>query len=255
MKALLAITNWSNRLTRLLAAGFVIVILFALGPTVYVDGQHLVSLPWGGLWNLPIAKSAEPSRFMVFGYLVLGIGLSLWLAQVTKSKLVRAARWGLGMLSLAAVLADLPTFAEVVVPPTSTNYQPALPFSQMTNEIPAFFTGGTYKQYIKPGETVVVLSHRGNAGMLFQAYTDFYFKVAGGFINASLSRTDALPYPVALLSYATKPRIAEFKAYAKQAKIGALIVERGWSEQWMYVFGKIGYKATTVGGVTVFTAQ
>jgi hypothetical protein len=253
--ALLAITNWSNRLTRLLVAGFVVVILFAVGPTVYVDGQHLVSLPWGGLWNLPIAKSAEPSRFMVFGYLVLGIGLSLWLAQVTNSKLVRAARWGLGMLSLAAVLADLPTFAEVVVPPTSTNYQPALPLSQMTNEIPAFFTGGTYKQYIKPGETVVVLSHRGNAGMLFQAYTDFYFKVAGGFINASLSRTDALPYPVALLSYATKPRIAEFKAYAKQAKIGALIVERGWSEQWMYVFGKIGYKATTVGGVTVFTAQ
>ena len=29
-------------------------------------------------------------------------------------------------------------------------------------------------------------------------------------------------------------------------------MERDYSEHWMYVFGKIGMKAVTVGGVTIF---
>jgi hypothetical protein len=250
---LLAVTTWSSRVTRLLAVGFVITIAFAVGPTIYVDGQQLVTLPWSGMWNLPIAKSAEPSRFIVFGYLILGVGLSLWLARLTRSWLLRAARWGLGLLAIAAIFADLPTFAEVVVPPPAYHWQPAIPSDKMTDEIPTFFTQGLYKHYLKPGETVVILSHRGNAGMLFQAYTGFYFNIAGGFINASLSRPDALPIQVALLSYPTRARANAFRAYIKSDKIGALIVERAWSEHWMYVFTKIGLKTTTVGGVTIFT--
>ncbi len=253
---LLAVTRWSSRVTRLLAVGFVVIVLFAVGPNVYVDGQQLVALPWSGFWNLPIAKSAEPGRFMVFGYLALGIGLSLWLAELTKSRLVRAARWALGMLALAAIFADLPTFAEVVTPPQPPGYKSALPTETPTDALPSFLTKGTYKQYIKPGETVVVISHRGNAGMLFQAYTGFYFKIAGGFINASLSQTDALPVPVEDLTYLPgkvgAQRVADFRAYVKSAHIGALIVERDWSEHWMYVFGRLGLKTTTVGGVTIF---
>ena len=248
---LFAVTSWSNRVTRLLVVGFVVVIALAVGPVVYVDGRQLVTLPWSGFWSLPIAKSAEPSRFMVFGYLVLGIALSLWLAALTRSRLLRAARWGLGILALAAIFADLPTFAEVVVPPPPA-YKPALPGQTETNTLPAFLTTGMYQKYIKPGETVVIVSHRGNAGMLFQAYTGFYFKIAGGFINASLSREDALPVPVAMLSYPTGARVDAFKSYVKSAKIGAIIVEQSWSENWMYVFGKIGLKSTTVGGVTIY---
>jgi len=243
---------WSNRVVRLLALSFVVVLALAAGPNVMVDGKQVVALPWGGIWHLPILRSAEPVRFMLFAYLILAIALALWLAQLTRSRLVQAARWGLGVLALAAIFANLPTFAEVVVPPKPTHWKQAIPSAQTTNEIPTFFTHGLYQHYLKPGENVVILSHRGNAAMLFQADTGFYFNIAGGFINASLSRIDALPYPVALLSHTTKPRIANFHAYAKSAKIGALIVERAWSEHWMYVFGKIGYKGITVGGVTIF---
>jgi hypothetical protein len=158
------------------------------------------------------------------------------------------------VLALAAIFADAPTFAEVVVPPPAahSHWKQAIPTDQLTDTIPPFFTAGLYRQYIKPGETVVILSHRGNAGMMFQAYTGFYFNIAGGFINASLSQPDAVPYPVELLSHPTKQRVANFKAYIKSAHVGALVVERAWSEHWMYVFGKIGLKTTTVGGVTVF---
>jgi hypothetical protein len=254
----LAVFSWSNRLVRLLVLFFVVDIALAVGPNLYIDGKKVVHLPWGFIWSLPILKSAEPMRFIDFGYLVLSVALALWLAQLTKSKLVRAARWGLGMLALAAIFANLPTFAEVVNPPTPkpTNWKEAIPTAQLPDQLPTFFTEGLYKQYITPGETVVILSHRGNAGMEFQAYTDFYFKLAGGFINASLTKADALPTPVENLSHLPgavgAQRIADFKAYVKSAHIGALIVERAWSEHWMYVFGPLGMKATTVGGVTVF---
>jgi hypothetical protein len=92
--------------------------------------------------------------------------------------------------------------------------------------------------------------------MMFQAYTGFYFNIAGGFINASLSQVDAVPAPVENLSHLPgkvgKQRIADFKTYVKSAHIGAIIVERDWSEHWMYVFSKLGLKTTTVGGVTIF---
>ena len=251
----LAVFGWSSRLIRMLVLSFVIVIVFAAGPDLMVDGKQVVALPWAGMWSLPFLRSAEPIRFIDFAYLVLAIVLAFWLAKVTKSRLLRAARWGLGMLALAAIFADLPTFAEVVVPPPPVHWKPAIPSAKQTDLLPAFFTKGMYRKYLHQGETVVVLSHRGNAGMLFQAYTDFYFKIAGGFINASLSRGDALPIQVALLSHPTKPREAEFRAYLKSAKIGALIVEQDWSEHWMYVFGPLGLQAKTVGGVVVFTTK
>jgi hypothetical protein len=88
--------------------------------------------------------------------------------------------------------------------------------------------------------------------MLFQADADFYFRNAGGFINASLNSTNALPLPVARLGYPSPAREQEFLRYIHRAGVGAIIVERAWSEKWMDVFGKLGMPGTTVGGVTVY---
>jgi hypothetical protein len=249
----LAITSWrTSRLVRLLVIGFVATIVLAIGPYLMVGGKQLLTLPWSGLWSLPIFKSAEPIRFIDFTYLVLGLALSLWLATLTTSWLVRAARWALGIVALAAMFADLPTFATVVAVPAPRTWIPATSLKQ-TNAIPEFFTDGAYKKYIQPGATVVVVSHRGNAGMLFQAYTGFYFKIAGGFINASLSDVDALPVPVALLSYPNRERLRSFESYVRKAKISSIIVERAWSENWMFIFGKMGMKSATVGGVIIYS--
>jgi hypothetical protein len=252
---LVAVFHWSNRLVRLLVTLYVIIFLLSLGQSLVVDGKTVVPLPWGKIWSLPILNSAEPQRLMDFGQLILALAMALWLAHVTKSKLARSARWGLAVLSIAVIFADLLNFAEVVVP-KPVGWTQAVPSDQLTDQIPAFFTEGLYKQYIKPGETVVVVSHRGNAGMMFQAYTGFYFNISGGFINASLSSKYGLPNAVEDLSHLPgevgAQRIADFKTYVKSAHIGAIIVERAWSEHWMYVFGPLGMKPITVGGVTVY---
>ncbi len=100
----------------------------------------------------------------------------------------------------------------------------------------------------------MIVTYRGNAGLLFQADADFYFRIAGGFINDSLTtRQDALPAPVGELGHATPARIAQFKSYVRSAGIGAIVVEQAWAQPWMLtVFRQAGLRGTSVGGVTVY---
>ena len=240
---------------RFLVIGFVIIVLLAAGPNLIIDSQSPFWLPWGAMWNWPFLRSAEPIRLIVFGYLALAMALALWLAAVDRSRLARTGRWALALVAVAAIFADLPTFAEVVVPPPPKHWTPAIPSLQPANALPAFFSDGLYRRYLTPGEIVVIVSQRGNAGMLFQAEAGFYFRIDGGFINASLSRVDALPPPVAAVSVLTPANKLGFESYIQESGVGAIIVERAWSEEWMYNFGDLGLKGITVGGVTIYSTK
>jgi hypothetical protein len=244
----LAVFAWRSRIGRLLLIGFVFVIAIAVGPNLVVTStHHTYPLPWAGLWNLPFARSAEPSRFIVFAVLVLAFALALWLAIPTKSKLLLAARWGLGLLAVAAVIADTPTSYQAVQPVPAGWHLGAHP----ENSLPAFVTGGLYRQYLRPGEIVVILTGRGNAGMLFQAASGFYFRIAGGYINASLTPVNALPHPVTLLAHPSKAAVQMFDDYARSSGLGAIVVEQAWEEPWMNL-GKLGMRGTSAGGVTIY---
>ncbi len=96
----------------------------------------------------------------------------------------------------------------------------------------------------------MVVSTRGNAGMLFQADTAFYFRIAGGFIDQT--PVDALPVPVSALKNPGKLSEQRFLAYVHSARVGAVIVEQAWSANWMSVFGQLGLKSVAVGGVIVY---
>ena len=240
-----------SRIARLLAIVLAFVIALAVGPILVVGNRELVHLPWGRLWSLPIARSAEPSRFIIFAVLVLSIALAVWLAAPTTSRLLRAARWGLGLLAVVVLFADSPTSYQAVNP-VPLGYRPPATMRPV-NQLPAFITDGLYRKYLAPGEIVVIVSHRGNAGMLFQADAGFYFRIAGGFLNDSLSRQDGLPAEVGDLSTSTEARERQFEGYVRTAGIGAVIVEQAWADPWMSIFGKLGLRSASVGGVTIYS--
>jgi hypothetical protein len=244
----LAVLTWSSRLTRLLVIGFALIVVLALGPRLTIGSKQLGALPWVQLWSLPLARSAEPRRLMLFGYLVLAIILAVWLARPAKNRLLLASQWVLGLAAVAAIVAYIPAAARASGPlggTPSASVRPAY-------ALPAFISGGLYRDYLRPGEIVVVVSDRGNAGMLFQADADFYFRIAGGFINAALSETSALPAPVDRLSDPTPARERQFRAYVRQAGVGAILVERAWSAPWMDIFSRMGLHGTRVGGMIVY---
>lgn len=244
----LAVLTWSSRLTRLLVILFVLIVVIAVGPRLSIGTKQLGSVPWARLWSLPLARSAEPVRVMLFGYLVLAIILALWLAMPVKSRLLLASRWILGLAAVAAILAYVPLASRGSDLPAGARSAAVRP----TGALPTFISAGLYRDYLRPGEIVVVVSDRGNAGMLFQADTNFYMRIAGGFVNRSFSDPTALPVPVARLRNSTPTREQQFRAYIRQAGVGAILVERAWAAPWMDVFRLMGLHGTRVGGMIVY---
>jgi hypothetical protein len=247
---LLVVFAWSSRLNRLLAIGFVFVLALAAGPVLSITTHNAYTLPWSGLWSLPIARSAEPSRFIVFGLLALAIALALFLAAPARNKLLLAARWGLGLLAVAAIITDTPTSYQAVSP-LPPNYHPPAAM-RAVNQLPAFITQGLYRQYLRPGEIVAVFTARGNAGMLFQAAANFYFRIAGGYINASLTPVDAVPHQLTLVAHPSKGADRVFEAYLRSAGVGAILVEQAWEFPWIHNLNSLGLHGTSVGGVIVY---
>lgn len=251
----LAVFAWRNKIARLLLFGFLFVIALAAGPVLFAGGTASFRVPWAGLWSLPIARSAEPSRLIVFAVLVLALALALWLAiparATVASRLWQAARWVLGALAVAAILADTPTAASSVNP--NQPYYQAPPTMHPVNQLPPFITDGLYRRYLTQGEIVVIITRRGNAGMLFQAAADFYFRIDGGFINASLTPQVAIPHPITLVADPFKASEQAFENYMRTSGVGAIIVEQAWELPWMNNFSReFHMHGTSVGGVTVY---
>jgi len=242
----LAVFTWASRLTRLLVVLFVLIVVLAVGPYPTIGSRQFGSVPWARLWYLPFVRSAQPLRLIIFGSLVLAIIVAVWLAVPVKNRLLLAARWILGLATVAAIVAYVPTASAGNVIPAGT------PAARPTYALPAFVTSGLYRDYLRPGEIVVVVSDRGNAGLLFSAETNFYMRIAGGFINRSLSTPTGLPAPVEVLKHPTPARERQFLSYVGQAGVGAILVERAWAAPWMKVFRRMGLPGTSVGGVIVY---
>ena len=245
----LAVLTWSSsRLTRLLVILFVLIIALAIGPSLMIGARQIGSVPWARLWYLPFVRSAEPLRLLIFANLVLAIIVAVWLAAPTKSKLLLVSRWILGLAAVAAIIAFLPAGSRGYVIPAQVRAQAARP----ADALPAFISTGLYRHYLRPDETVVVVSDRGDAGMLFQADTNFYFRIGGGFVNRSFSTATGLPAAVTALKHPTRATEQQFRAYVHQAGVGAILVEQAWAEPWMRIFSRIGLHGTPVGGVIVY---
>ena len=250
---LLAVFAWRDRVSRLLAIGFVFMLALAAGPILVIASHSTYALPWARLWSLPIARSAEPSRFIVFLLLALAIALALWLAAPARSKLILAARWALGLLAVVAVITDTPTSYQAISPLPPPPYYTPPASMRAVNPLPPFITQGLYRRYLHPGEIVAILTHRGNAGMLFQAAAGFYFRIDGGYINASLTPTDAIPHALTLAAHPSQAADQMLADYLRSSGVGAILVEQAWEEPWMQnLNSKLGMHGTSAGGVTVY---
>jgi hypothetical protein len=229
---LLAVTRWSSRLVRFLTCMLAFIIVASLGRVLYVDGHQVFSMPWSPLWSLPIVRNAYPARLMLFAYLLLAVATAMFLARPAKWPWLR---WGLGLLVVAAIAQDAPTM-------------PVLPQSTA----PAFVASAAYRSQLKPGEIVVVVSRIGNAGMLWQADTDFYTRLAGGYINQAITARSDLPWQVQSLAHATPQLVAQFESYVRQNRIGAILVDGKYEPQWVGIFRKLGLRGHWSGDVLVY---
>jgi hypothetical protein len=234
LTVLWAIRTWSARLTKFLVAMLGLCLICAIGPVLRGVGPWRLTLPWARLWYLPVARSAFPVRFMVFAFLGLAVITALWLASPSARTW---PRWLLGVVALAAIGANTPALSFAAVPGT-----------------PAFITAGTDKQALHHGDTVVVLSGRGNAGMLWQAEAGFHFRVAGGFINAAIDRRYGYPDAFSGLAVSPLTNTAEqsFWSYIASAGIKAIMVEQSWPQGWPAILDRLPLERQVSDGVLIY---
>jgi hypothetical protein len=236
LAVLLAVTTWHSKIVRFLTGMLVFLIAASLGPVVYLDGRAVSGLPWAGLWRLPILRNAYPGRLMLFVYLVLAVATALYLAGPARR--MPWARVGLVVLVLAFIALD------------------AVPMKvRSQSTVPAFITSGLYRRQLTPGETVVVVSDVGNAGMQWQAESGFYMRIDGGYFTEGISKLTDLPWPVQHLSKSTPLLVRRFERYVSSFHVGAILVDANLAPRWAAVIGKTGLVGHEVGGVIVYQAH
>jgi hypothetical protein len=233
LAVLLAVASWSSKFVRFLSFMLVFIIVAALGPALHVGGTDVIGLPWAKLWRLPILRNAYPSRLMLFAYLVLAVATALWLAGPARR--VPWARWALAVFVIAFIALDTPTIT--VDPGTS---------------VPKFISSGQYRRQLSPGEVVVVVSGVGNAGLLWQAQSDYYMRIAGGYINQAITRRSDLPAPVQDLAHATRAQVAQFESFVKADHVGAILLDARHEPRWVGIFWRIGLAGHRIGDVVVY---
>jgi hypothetical protein len=229
-----ALFGWASRITRFLVVMVVLLIIGALGPVLHGGGGQVYQLPWSGLWRLPFVHSAYPARLMVFAFLGMAVMVALWLARPSRGLV---PRWLLALLAIAAIAVNTPALALAS--------QPGLP---------AFVATAQYQHQLARGSTVLVISARGNAGLLWQAETDFYPRLAGGYLGTLLSHKTDLPPAVADLASGPRSsqKVAQFRAFLSSAKVTAILVEANWAGHWPKILDELGLHGKLVGGVIVY---
>jgi len=214
---LLAIAIWfvlERRRTleaRLLGLMLTVTAVASMGPRLHVAGRSYFKLPWSLLHHAPLIDQALPLRFTAYLFLTLAVLAAIWLASERHNPGTRALAGALVLVSLF----PNPS-AEVWSEPRSV--APA----------PVFFTAGTYRRYLAPGEIVATLPYawgEADACMLWQALSGMYFRLAGGY--PALSPASFLRWPIVRSAnqLATIPDSAEqWMAFAANHDVTAVLI-------------------------------
>jgi hypothetical protein len=146
------LTRRRERLTWFLLGLTALFAVAAMGPVLHIAGRMSITLPWRIAIGLPLLKFAQPDRFTVYVALAVGVIASIWLASAGPLR-----QWKWGLVGVAAITL-LPNVAQRTY---AANHEPVYQ--------PAFFTQGEYRNYLTPGENVVIIAPTHDDSLLWQA--------------------------------------------------------------------------------------
>ena len=219
-------------LARMLLVAAVISFVAALGSHLHVAGMQTIALPYNWVRNLPVVDFITPSRIIMYTTLAVAIGVADWLADRSGRT---AARWllvGLGVLLL--------------VPNIPSEYWGTPP------DNPSFFTTSTYKHFLVSGETALVLPYGANDNsMLWQAETDFAFKMPEGYLGNSAPPAFANQVIPNQLGGSMPVDPHALLAFLQRYHVRDVIVYGASAQRYVATLLSFGLTAQQAGGVTI----
>jgi hypothetical protein len=238
--ALIVLFVWQgrrNRMTWLIALSLAVPAVCALGARLHIRGhQTSIPLPWLLLDKLPVLRYAIPVRLVVFVILPAALIVAMFLSREPLRSRQGAWRWGLAGLAVLFIVPDLGNIA----------------WNTQIKD-PAFFAGGRYRSYLKPDDHVLTIPAWG-PNERWQADTGFRFKLADGYAGN--------PFPPAYTRYPTWHTLltgqlnphsaAQLREFVRAKGVTAIVVDETVLGPWRRLFGTLGVKPVSTGGVLVY---
>jgi hypothetical protein len=230
---LFAVTERRRRITWALFAGLLLILALSLGDLISVFGAQI--MPWRLIAALPVLNVAQPGRLITYFYLLIAVLVARWLtrpprpAQVPSPyppssplwrptpgprRSLHPLRWPIVILAGVTIL---PAFSTDV-------------WAQNVPE-PLFLSSGDYRHVLSRGETVWVVENHADRQLVWQAETNFYFRLAGGFFGGTPSgvRNAPLEERLAIGEIDPADSIADIRNFLAAHRVGAVMVsDVGW---------------------------
>ena len=240
---ILLLFAWEGRRRRStwLLLGFIAVCaLLSLGPKLHVDGAESVGMPGALLTSLPFMHNSLPERWVEYMWIAIAVITAMWLTRgSTRGRWIRYLLVGVALVF---------TIQEVNYPPAPTQLA-----------VPAFFTDGTYRSYLHPGEIVLpVTKYLGN-DFLWQAKADMYYRMpqgswplvriaeGGDIVRNWTLGTTSFRHPV------TPPTPASLRGLLEQHHVDAIVATDEINARWRVVLRSVvSSNPISVDGVIIY---
>jgi hypothetical protein len=225
-------------LGKLLIDSLIIICVLAMGPVIHLGGAAVMQGPGKVLTRLPLLGKVLPARLMLHAFLIVAIITSIWFAESRFSRATKA------VLAAIVVISTMPTLSAA--------------YWTSANDTPAFFSSDLYRRYIAPQENVLILPYgiRGNS-MLWQAATDMYFNMVGGYSGPLLPGYKDWLIVNAFMSPSYVPDAGvQLKAFMARHGVNTIaVVDNDVSAKaWHALAASCCVATADVGGVTLYRA-
>jgi hypothetical protein len=244
--------TWTRPASRVALVVIVLVFVASLGAHLHIvepplrpdfDYYPKIPLPWAAFAHLPVFDHLLPVRFAMFISLVVGVLVAQALAMPAAGRVwIRWLVAGLGVVAL------LPAF--------SGSY-----WSGKATATP-FFEDGTYKRYIQRDEIVLAFPLLSGQSMAWQANSDFYFRMASGYMSAEVP-PDFWRDPVVgnmLSQYGTGPIPREHlndavRDFFDRHHVGAVVLDPSTAAWWEGILDGMHLRKDEIGGVLLYRVE
>lgn len=228
--------HWREPTGKLLVDSLIVICVLAMGPLLHFRGAVLGEAPGKIVAMMPALDKAIPARFMMYAFLVLAIIVSLWFAKNQFASAVKIA------LAAIVVVSTLPNL--------SGDYWTS------SDDSPSFFTTTLHRQYLAPGENVLILPFgiRGSS-MLWQAETGMYFRMVGGYTGTTPPEFHQWPIVDAFFNAAYLPDAgAQLSAFMAHHAVNTVVVADNDpnAQAWGKLASACCMRNQSVGGVTLY---
>ena len=124
--------------------------------------------------------------------------------------------------------------------------------------MPTFFTDGTYRSYLHPGEIVFPLTKHDGADFMWQATADMYFRVPQGSwplvrLAEGASHFKAWAYTVSPPGEISPPSRRTLERFLQEHQVDAIVAEQGIPGPWTArLRSAASREPVTVDGVSIY---